>query len=176
MHVGGREQEQERQARAATEQGVNPVATQERARMVMGSMPDCRVWVAASPGKERRTIDDDIAPADETGMARELLAEVFGAPLSLGPLVRLVQQAGAQLHAVEGQIKRRRRRAAVLPHDETGLRVVGAAGAGLQWTHVTSTPQLPHYALHPQRGAQALDAIGILPRFRGVSLHDGWTA
>lgn len=108
--------------------------------------------------------------------ARELLAEVFGAPLSVGTLVSLVQQAGEHLHAVEGQIRRRLRRAAVLHHDETGLRVVGAAGAGRQWTHVTSTPQLTHYAVHPQRGAQALDAIGILPRFRGMSVHDGWTA
>lgn len=107
---------------------------------------------------------------------RELLADVFGASLSVGTLVRLVRQAGEHLHAVEGQIKRRLRRAAVLHHDETGLRVVGQTGAGLQWTHVTSTPQLTHYAFHPQRGAQALDAIGILPRFRGVSLHDGWTA
>ncbi|HEV2461795.1 MAG TPA: IS66 family transposase, partial [Ktedonobacterales bacterium] len=110
---------------------------------------------------------------------REVLAEVFGAPLSVGTLVRLVQQAGEHLHVGEGQIRRRLRRAAVLHHDETGLHVVGpdgAAGAGLQWTHVTSTPRLTHYALHPQRGAQALDAIGILPRFRGVSLQDGWTA
>jgi transposase len=109
---------------------------------------------------------------------RELLAEVFGAPLSVGTLVRLVRQAGdhLQVHAVEGQIRRQLRREAVLHHDETGLRVVDAAGAGLQWTHVTSTPRVTQYALHPQRGAQALDAIGILPRFRGVSLHDGWTA
>jgi transposase len=107
---------------------------------------------------------------------RELLAEVFGVPLSVGTLVSLVRRAAEQLHTVEGQITRRLAQAAVLHHDETGLRVVGAAGAGLQWTHVTSTPQLTHYALHAQRGAQALDAIGILPRFRGVSLHDGWTA
>jgi transposase len=110
------------------------------------------------------------------GRAREVLSEVFGAPLSLGTLVGLVRQAGEQLHAAEGQILRRRRRAAVLHHDETGRRVVGQAGAGLQWTQVTSTPQLTHYAVHPQRGAQALAAIDILPRFRGVSLHDGWTA
>jgi transposase len=107
---------------------------------------------------------------------RELLAEVFGAPLAVGTLVSLVRGAGEHLHAVEGQIRRRLRRAAVLHHDETGLRVVDTAGAGLQWTHVTSTPQLTHYALHPQRGAGALETIGILPRLRGVSLHDGWTA
>ena len=109
---------------------------------------------------------------------REVLADVFGASLSLGTLVSLVRQAGEHLHTVEGQIKRQLRRAAVLHHDETGLHVVGpdGAGGGLQWTHVTSTPQLTHYAVHPHRGAQALEASGILPRFRGVSVHDGWTA
>jgi transposase len=119
---------------------------------------------------------------------REVLAEVFGAPLSVGTLVRLVRQGADRLGTVEGQITRRLRRAAVLHHDETGLHVVGAgtaaappvgspsAGPHLQWAHVTSTPQLTHDALHPQRGARALEAIGILPRFRGVSVHDGWMA
>jgi transposase len=118
--------------------------------------------------------------------ARELLAEVFGVPISVGTLVSLVRRGAERLGRVEKQIKRQLRKAAVLHHDETGLRVVGtgaapvadsdATGSRLQWAHVVSTPQLTHYALHPQRGAQALDAIGILPRFRGVSLHDGWTA
>jgi transposase len=124
---------------------------------------------------------------------REVLADVFGVALSSGTLISLVRRGAERLGRVEEQIKRQLRKAAVLHHDETGLRVVGTAlgtgtGVGapmaeepatrthLQWAHVTSTPQLTHYALHPQRGAQALDAIGILPRFGGVSVHDGWTA
>ena len=114
---------------------------------------------------------------------RDLLAEVFGAPLAEGTLVGLVRRGAEGMRRVERQITRRLRRAAVLHHDETGLRVVMAAAAGaavesarLHWAHVTSTPQLTHYAVHPQRGAGALEAIGILPHFRGVSLHDGWMA
>jgi Family of unknown function (DUF6444)/Transposase IS66 family len=44
----------------------------------------------------------------------------------------------------------------------------------LAWAHVTSTSRLTHYAIHPTRGHEALDAIGILPAYHGVSVHDGW--
>ena len=40
--------------------------------------------------------------------------------------------------------------------------------------HVSSTEQLTHYAVHTKRGKAALDAIGILKGFAGVSVHDGW--
>lgn len=107
---------------------------------------------------------------------RELLAEVFGAALSVGTLVNLVQQGAARLHGVEQEIKVALAHAPALHHDETGLRVVGPDGAGLQWTHVTCTKELTHYARHAARGAAALEAIGILPDFTGVSIHDGWTS
>src|SRR5262249_5959737 len=31
-----------------------------------------------------------------------------------------------------------------------------------------------HYALQAQRGCEATDAIGLLPTYQGVSVHDGW--
>jgi transposase len=64
----------------------------------------------------------------------------------------------------------------VLHHDETGLRVAGPEGGRLQWTHVTCTPELTHYARHAARGAAALEAIGIQPSYTGVRMHDGWTS
>jgi transposase len=107
---------------------------------------------------------------------REALADVFGAAVSVGTLVNLVRHGAERLQPVEEEIKTALRRAPVLHHDETGLRVVGAEGARLEWTHVTCTPTLTHYARHAARGATALEAIGILPGYRGVSVHDGWTS
>jgi hypothetical protein len=53
---------------------------------------------------------------------------------------------------------------------------VGAEGTRLEWTHVTCAPTLTHFARHRQRGATALEAIGILPGYQGVSVHDGWAS
>ena len=41
---------------------------------------------------------------------------------------------------------------------------------------MTCTPELTHDARHAARGAAALEAIGILPSYTGVSMHDGWTS
>jgi transposase len=107
---------------------------------------------------------------------REMAADVLGAALSVGTLVDLVREGAERLHGVEQEIKAALRDAPALHHDETGLRVAGAEGARLEWTHVTCTPTLTHYARHPARGATALEAIGILPGYPGVSVHDGWTS
>src|SRR5258707_541349 len=72
--------------------------------------------------------------------------------------------------AVDGALKAAVVRAPVLHVDETGVR----RGGRLAWAHVTSTSRLTHYAVHAKRGTAATDAIGILPEFTGVSVHDGW--
>jgi transposase len=54
--------------------------------------------------------------------------------------------------------------------DETGLRVEGKP----HWTHVASTKQATYLEVHPKRGKQALDEIGILPQRQGIVVHDGY--
>jgi transposase len=44
----------------------------------------------------------------------------------------------------------------------------------LAWMHVACTDRLTQYAVHAKRGSEATDAIGILPTYQGVSVHDGW--
>src|SRR5262249_40424500 len=104
------------------------------------------------------------------GRSQQLLAALFGLRLGRGTLVSWIQQAARMLRPVEERIKGALRRAPVLHCDETGVRR-GGRGA---WAHVASTDRLTHYAIHAKRGAEATDAIGILPDFHGVSVHDGW--
>jgi transposase len=104
------------------------------------------------------------------GRAQQLLSDLLGVQLARGTVVGWVQQAARTLAPVETAIKAALVRAAVLHHDETGVR----RGGQLAWAHVASTNRLTHYAIHAKRGAEATDAIGILPAFGGVSVHDGW--
>jgi transposase len=104
------------------------------------------------------------------GRTQQLLADLLGLRLARGTLVGWVQQAARVLEPVERRIKDALARAPVLHHDETGVRRAGR----LAWAHVTSPARLTHYAIHTKRGHEAMDAIGILPAYRGVSVHDGW--
>src|SRR5262245_11955395 len=103
------------------------------------------------------------------GRTQQLLADLAGVRLGRGTLVGWIQRAARTLEPVEEQLKVALRRAPVLHNDETGVRRGGKAA----WAHVASTDQLTQYAIHAQRGVAATDAIGILPDFGGVSVHDG---
>lgn len=59
---------------------------------------------------------------------------------------------------------------AVIGNDETGMRIDGK----LYWLHATCTSFLTYYAYHQKRGKVAMDAINILPRFKGRVVHDDW--
>jgi transposase len=104
------------------------------------------------------------------GRVCEVLANALGCPLSVGTVVRLVRRCAAALVPLEAATKAALRAAPVLHNDETPVRINGQ----WQYVHVSSTDRLTHYGLQAQRGATATDAIGILPAFRGTTVHDGW--
>ena len=56
--------------------------------------------------------------------------------------------------------------------DETSLRV----DRNNHWIHVYSAGALTVKRLHPKRGCEAIEAIGIIPRYGGVAVHDCWAS
>ena len=102
----------------------------------------------------------------------QLLCDVLGAPVSTGTVAAVTAQAAAAVAPAVEAIADRLAAAAVVCADETGARVDGALHRG----RVAATDTLTHYTVHPRRGCAATDAAGILPRLRGVMVHDGWAA
>ena len=114
-------------------------------------------------------VDEQLVPL---GRVQQLLSDLASVQVARGTLVAWVQQAAQVLAPVEEAIKAALGQAPVLHVDETGVR----RGGRLAWAHVASTSRLTHFAIHAQRGNAATDAIGILPAFTGVSVHDGWAS
>ena len=52
--------------------------------------------------------------------------------------------------------------------DETSLRV----DKKNHWIHVCSAGEITLKFLHPKRGCEAIEAIGVIPRYGGVLIHD----
>lgn len=102
----------------------------------------------------------------------ETLQELFGASLSEGSLSQMLEECYEQLAKPEEVIKEGLVQAEVAHNDETGLYVAGAR----QWLHVMCNRYLTFYAYHSRRGKEATNEIGLLPRFKGTSLHDGWSS
>ncbi|MFZ1539622.1 MAG: transposase [Chromatiaceae bacterium] len=102
----------------------------------------------------------------------DLLASVAGVALSPGTIYTLVQEAAARLTATVAAIGEALVKQTVAHADETGVRI----GGKLHWLHVLSATLLTFFAVHAQRGREALAAIGLLARFRGILVHDHWSA
>jgi transposase len=56
--------------------------------------------------------------------------------------------------------------------DETSLRV----DKKNHWIHVCASGDITLKFLHSKRGREAIDAIGVIPRYGGVVIHDCWAS
>jgi transposase len=56
--------------------------------------------------------------------------------------------------------------------DETSLRV----DKKNHWIHVCSGGEITLKFVHEKRGQEAMQAIGVIPRYRGVIIHDCWAS
>ena len=101
-------------------------------------------------------------------------SEMFGDLYGHTPAEDTIRHANARIDEeiapVTAEIQQQLRTAEVVSFDETGMRAAGK----LHWVHTASTPTLTHYTFHPKRGAEAMEAGGILPHMTGTAVHDHW--
>lgn len=101
----------------------------------------------------------------------QLLADCYGAPLSRGTVHAIVTRGAEGLEPFLEEVRAQLKGAAIVHCDETGARTGGTT----RWVHSASSDRLTLLAVHERRGREGIDALGVLPGFDGVAVHDGWT-
>lgn len=100
----------------------------------------------------------------------EIFEDLYEHPLTEATVVQANSEVAQQVEPVNSAVKEQLTQAEVAHFDESGMRVTGQ----LHWMHVASTEQLTYYAVHHKRGSDGMNAIGILPEFRGTAVHDAF--
>lgn len=102
----------------------------------------------------------------------ECFRDVFNFSLSEGTLYNTYATCHKKLENHDIQVQALLIEAPIVHFDESGLRI----NKKLNWLHVASTENLTHYSVHEKRGQEAMDDIGILPKFNGRAIHDHWSS
>ena len=100
----------------------------------------------------------------------EIFSEVWGIPISPGVCANINRRAFQTLEPYEQSAKEALLASRVLHFDETSTRYEKK----LDWLHVASSKWVTSYTSDAKRGREAIDAAGILPKFRGTAVHDHW--
>lgn len=116
------------------------------------------VGAPAQYGPGVRAVATYLAGAQHRPLARTAgtLADLLGAPVSVGTVAAMLQQAAAGLGPFSEAVRRQLAASPVVHFDETGLRVDGS----LAWVHSASTDTLTQVTVHPRRGIVAMQAAG----------------
>lgn len=100
----------------------------------------------------------------------EVMRDLFGSTISHSAVYNAQQVCAGKLIKSEARIKAALQKASELGVDETGDRMAGKS----HWVHIARTDSYTHYGYDSRRGKAAMDAIGILPQFKGTMERDGW--
>lgn len=98
--------------------------------------------------------------------------DVFDLPVSAGTCSMVEKKVFEQLGLFEQGLRAYLLKQAVLHFDETGAR----CEKKLNWLHVASTIQATLYSLQTKRGHIGMDEMGILPKYKGIAIHDEWSS
>ena len=98
----------------------------------------------------------------------EMCAEMFGYAVSEATLQSARQEQYEALEPFENRLVEILPQEPILHADETSVPINKVK----HWLHVLCTPRLTFFAIHLSRGKEAIEAIGIIPKFTGWLMHD----
>ncbi|MEA1867577.1 MAG: IS66 family transposase [Thermodesulfobacteriota bacterium] len=102
--------------------------------------------------------------------AQKMIQTLIGQLLSEATLLKYVMQLHQALEEWEQASIECLLQNPAIHADETSLRV----DSKNHWIHVYSAADITLKFLHPKRGLEAIEDIGVIPRYGGVIVHDCW--
>jgi len=100
----------------------------------------------------------------------EYFRDQIGLPISVGTINNFNQQSYEKLEKFESFLKNKLINGKILHADETGINIDGKT----HWLHGNSNKQWTYLFPHQKRGTEAMDAMGVLPDYHGILVHDHW--
>lgn len=101
---------------------------------------------------------------------QDYFADQLQIPISEGSIFNFNKEAFGLLAEYEILAKNELAKSQMAHADETGINI----GGKRHWLHGLSNDQWTYYHPHERRGSDAMDDMGILPRFKGILCHDHW--
>lgn len=100
----------------------------------------------------------------------QVMSDLFGHPISEGVILNALARIETHLSSFNTITKEMLLQSKVLHADETGINVRGV----LHWAHIALSENVAECLLHPKRGVDAIKQMDILPRYKGIAVHDHW--
>jgi len=122
------------------------------------------------PGIKGYVVNLLIAQMISLKRVQQMIQTLIGQILSEATILKYVIQLYLALEHWEQSSIEQLLRMPSMHVDETSLRV----DRKNHWIHVYSSGDITLKFLHPNRGVEAIEEIGIIPRYGGVVIHDCW--
>jgi transposase len=100
----------------------------------------------------------------------ELFEDIMGIKICPATIIRAERECFQNLEKFENVIREKLLASPVVNFDETGMKIERKKTLA----SCSFYEKYTCYFAHTKRGAEAIDAMGILPKFKGVAVHDGW--
>ncbi len=101
---------------------------------------------------------------------QDYFADQLHIPVSEGSIFNFNKQAFRLLADFENQANNALAASYFAHADETGINIGGKG----HWLHCVSNDDWTLYYPHEKRGTEAMNEMGVLPRFKGILCHDHW--
>jgi len=107
---------------------------------------------------------------------QKLIKAMIGQTISQASVLKYIWTLHKALEDWETRAKQQILLAPAINADETGFNVKSKSHSGKHWIHIYCANDITLKFLHKSRGKEAINDIGIIPKYPGVVIHDCWAS